>query len=112
MSRPTGIDVILVEEIENGRDPLNQPIYEEKETVVSNVLVSPSTTDEITDTTNLYGKKAIYTLAIPKGDNHDWSNKKVKFFNKTFRTFGEPIQGIDVLIPLQWNMKVSVEIYE
>lgn len=107
-----GIDVTLVEEIESGRDPLNQPVYKETETVVSNVLVSPSSTDEITDTINLYGKKAVYTLAIPKGDAHDWTNKKVKFFGKTFHTFGEPIQGIESMIPLQWNMKVSVEIYE
>ena len=107
-----GIDVILLEETENGRDALNQPIYETTETTVSNVLVSPASTTEITDSTNLYGKKAVYTLAIPKEDEHDWINKTVKFFGKSWRTFGEPIKGIEELIPLEWNMKVSVELYE
>lgn len=107
-----GIDVILFEEEEIGRDSLNQPVYKTTEAVISNVLVSPASTNEITDNTNLYGKKAVYTLAIPKGDEHDWTNKTVKFFGKLWRTFGEPIKGIEEMIPLDWNTKVSVELYE
>ena len=60
---------------------------------------------------NLTGKKAVYTLAIPKGDTHDWEDKEVKFFGKRWRTFGIPLEGIEQLIPLDWNKKVMVERY-
>ena len=107
-----GIEVTLINETQTGTDSLNAPTYEESEEIVENVLVSPASTSDLTDSLNLYGKKAVYTLAIPKGDTHDWRDRRVKFFGKTWRTFGEPIQGIDALVPLEWNMKVQVEVYE
>ena len=107
-----GIEITLINETQLGTDSLNAPIYEESEETVENVLVSPASTSDLTDSLNLYGKKAAYTLAIPKGDAHDWRDRRVKFFGKTWRTFGEPIQGIDALVPLEWNMKVQVEVYE
>lgn len=106
-----GITVILVEKKEIGKDPFNQPIYEETEVEVNNVLVSPSTTDDITTSTDLVGKKAVYTLGIPKGDTHEWENTKVKFFGQSWMTFGFTIQGIEENIPLSWNKKVMVERY-
>lgn len=112
MTRIKGITVILVDKIETSIDPFGHPIYQEKEIEVENVLVSPTSSDDIVNNLELDGKKAIYTLAIPKGDNHNWENKEVKFFGERFKTFGKVIQGIDELIPLDWNKKVMVEIYE
>lgn len=51
-----------------------------------------------------------YTLAIPKGDNHDWTDKKMEFFGRQFRTTGFPVQGIDENIPLFWNKKITAEL--
>lgn len=107
-----GIEITLINETQTGTDSLKAPIYEDSEEIVENVLVSPASTSDLTDSLNLYGKKAAYTLAIPKGDTHDWRDRRVKFFGKTWRTFGEPIQGIDALVPLEWNTKVQVEVYE
>ena len=42
-----GIDVILIEKIETGRNEFDIPTYEERETVVKNVLVAQPTTDDI-----------------------------------------------------------------
>lgn len=106
-----GINVILVEITEIGKDPFGQPIYDEIETLVENVLVSPSSTTEILDSHDLYGKKAVYTLAIPKGDDHDWEDRKIKFFDQVWHSFGFVTQGIDENIPLSWNKKVMVERY-
>lgn len=106
-----GITVTLIDKVETGKDPFGTPIYEDKEIEVSNVLVSPTSSDDIVNQLTLTGKKAIYTLAIPKEDTHDWENKKVRFFGKMWRTFGEPLEGIEELIPLDWNMKVTVEHY-
>jgi hypothetical protein len=94
-----------------GTDPFGNPIYEETDIVVENVLVSPTSTDDIVNQLTLTGKKAVYTLAIPKGDTNDWEDKEVKFFGKRWRTFGFPIEGIEDLIPLDWNKKVMVERY-
>lgn len=106
-----GITVTLIDNLETGKDPFGTPIYEDKEIEVKNVLVSPTSSDDIVNQLTLTGKKAIYTLAIPKEDTHDWENKKVRFFGKTWRTFGEPLEGIEELIPLDWNKKVTVEHY-
>ena len=43
---------------------------------------------------------------------HDWTDTKVEFFGKTWKTVGEPVEGIEENIPLRWNKKVVVERYE
>lgn len=111
MAKLKGITIILVDKVEIGRDPFDKPIYEDKDIEVENVLIQPTSTDDVVNQMNLTGKKAVYTLAIPKGDSHNWENKEVKFFGKRWRTVGFPTEGIEDLIPLDWNMKVMVELY-
>lgn len=107
-----GVTVTLINKKEVGRDPFDKPIYKDVPVEVDNVLVSPTSTDDIVNQLNIDGKKAVYTLAIPKDDNNDWEDAEVLFFDKRWRTFGLSIQGIDHLIPLDWNKKVMVERYE
>lgn len=107
-----GITVTLYEKHKTGTNEFGEAEYTEIPVAVDNVLVAPTSEAENLTATNLYGKKAIYTMAIPKGDNHEWQDRKVSFFGKTFKTFGIPERGIDHLIPLDWNMKVTVELYE
>lgn len=65
------------------------------------------------DTYNLSGRKAVYQLAIPKGDTHDWSaGKRVSFLGEDWRIIDIPTEGIEYMIPLSWNKKVQVERYE
>lgn len=112
MSSIRGITVTLYKETQSGTDGFGRPVYTETPIEVNNVLVAPASTSETLDTVNLTGKKAVYTLAIPKGDTHDWKDKKVEFFGEMFKTFGEPLQGIEDMIPLEWNTKIQVERYE
>ena len=107
-----GITIKLFTKVQIGVDDFRKPIYEEKEELVDNVLVSPSSSDDIVDQLNLTGKKAIYTLAIPKGDTHKWEDSYVEFFGKKWHVFTLPIEGIESMIPLAWNKKVMVEHYE
>ncbi|MCO5404435.1 hypothetical protein [Enterococcus faecalis] len=111
MVKLKGITIILVDKVEIERDPFDKPIYEDKDIEVENVLIQPTSTDDVVNQMNLTGKKAVYTLAIPKSDSHDWENKEVKFFGKRWRTVGFPTEGIEDLIPLDWNKKVMVERY-
>jgi hypothetical protein len=107
----TGITVILLERTQTGTDSFNRPTYTETQIPVANVLVAPVTPggDEIIDQVDLSGRKASYTLAIPKGDENTWEGNKVIFFGETWQVIGMPTQGIDALIPLKWNKKVKVE---
>lgn len=107
-----GITVTLYTETVTGYNRIGEPIITETPVQVENVLVAPTSSDDLISEQNLYGKTSVYTLAIPKGDSHDWRNKKVEFFGQAFRTFDAPISGIDALIPLGWNTKVKVERYE
>ena len=111
MTRIKGISILLYDRKVTGTDPFGKPIYEELPIVVENVLISPTNSDDMIDQLNLTGKKAIYTLGIPKGDTHDWEDKEVEFFGQRFKTFGFTTQGIEELIPLDWNKKVMVEKY-
>ena len=106
-----GITITLYDKVQVGIDDFNRPIYEETPLSIENVLIGEPTTDQVIDELNLSGKRLAYTLAIPKGDTHEWTDRKVEFFGEVFRTFGKPTQGIDHLIPLDWNKKVKVERY-
>lgn len=112
MTMIKGITVTLITKKKVGTDPFDEPIYEDVETEVGNVLVSPSSTEDIVNQLELTGKKAVYTLAIPKGDDNNWEDAEVVFFGDRWQTFGFTTQGIDHLIPLDWNKKVMVERYE
>lgn len=112
MAKIKGITVTLINKIETGKDPFGKPIYEDAEILVENVLVSPTSSDDIVNQLNQTGKKAVYTLAIPKGDTNTWEDQEIRFFGKRWRVFGIPLQGIEDLIPLDWNKKVMVERYE
>ena len=107
-----GITVTLINKKEVGKDPFGNPIYDDVEIEVENVLVSPVSTEDIVHTLELTGKKAVYTLAIPKEDENDWEDAEVIFFGQRWRTFGFVTQGIEHLIPGDWNKKVMVERYE
>ena len=107
-----GIDVTLYTKIQTGEDRFHDPIYEETPVTVHNVLVGEPSAEEITTELQLTGRRLAYTLAIPKGDEHDWTNVIVEFFGRKFRTYGAVTEGIEAMIPLSWNRKVKVERYE
>lgn len=106
-----GITVTLYDRVLTGTDDFNAPIYTEVPVHVENVLVAPVSSTEAQEMLDLTGKKVIYQLAIPKGDSHIWEDRKVSFFGEDWRVVGFTTEGIEDLIPLQWNKKVQVERY-
>ena len=107
----TGESIVLYNRTQVGIDDFNRPIYAETAETVENVLIGEPTSEDIINELNLSGKRLAYTLAIPKGDAHEWHDRTVEFWGQKFRTFGRPTQGIEHLIPLAWNKKVKVEVY-
>lgn len=106
-----GITVKLHVKTQTGTDTFHAPIYSDSVVDVQNVLVAPVSSEAMAQEMNVSGKKIVYQLAIPKGDQHVWNDTLVEFFGSTFKTVGFPQQGIDELIPLRWNKKISVERY-
>lgn len=112
MGRLHGIPVTLYNKEQTGTDGFGRPVYKETPVIVENVLVGEPTAQEIIDELNLSGKHLAYTLAIPKGDTHTWTDRKICFFGEAFRAIAAPVQGIEDLVPLDWNKQVKVERYE
>lgn len=107
-----GIAIKLHERNISGFDEFNHPIYTETTTIVENVLVAPISVQESVESLNLTGKKAVYNIAIPKNDTHDWKDKKVEFFGSVWQVIGFPKTGIEENIPLAWNQIWMVTQYE
>lgn len=108
-----GITIKLKVRTASGTDAFNHTIYNDEWVDVDDVLVGEPTSEEATDTVNLYGKRLIYMLAIPKGDTHNWEDTEVILpapFAGTYKTIGKPTAGIEANIPLKWNMKVRLEL--
>ena len=112
MTMIKGITVTLISKQKVDEDPFGSPVYSDVPIEVENVLVTPTSADDIVNQLELTGKKAIYTLAIPKGDTNKWEDQEIRFFDKKWKVFGMETQGIEHLIPLSWNKKVMVERYE
>ena len=76
-------------------------LYGTTNETISNILIGEPA---------LNGKN--YTLGIPKGDTHIWTDRKIGFFDRVFRSLGLPEQGIEANIPLFWSKNVKVELAE
>lgn len=107
-----GEPVVLIQKVEAGKDNFGKIIYEEKRIEISNVMINQTQASEVLDTTDLTTGKVTYTLCIPKEDNHDWENCKVEFWGKKWNVVGIPTQAMEQYVPLDWNKKVVVELYE
>ena len=106
-----GITVTLKKKTQDGTDAFGAPIWKTADITVDNVLVGEPSTDDITSSTDLYGKRIDYMLGIPKGDMHDWTDTSVSWtdaYGRTIRcrTFGFPITGVESLVPGPWHMRV------
>lgn len=95
-----------------GTDPFGAPEYSVIFEDVKDVLVGQPSTDDIKTSTDLFGKRLIYMIGIPKGDTHNWEDAEVIIWGKKFKTFGCPITGEQANIPLRWGQNVRVGYYE
>lgn len=107
-----GTTVQLVVKTQSGTDGFGAPITTEELVSVDDVLVGSPTTDDVTNTLNLYGKKIEYVLGIPKGDTHNWIDAEVIIWGNRYRTIGYPVTGEQENIPLRWGQNVKVERYD
>ena len=106
-----GITVELLERIQTGTDGFNRPVYSEVMIPVKNILVYPAASEDIISEQNLNGKHLDYYLCVPKGDAHVWTDRRVRFFGKTWDVYSFPEEWIDVNNPAVWNKRYKCERY-
>jgi len=106
-----GMTVYIAVKTQTGVDDFGAPIYEEELEAVNDCLVGQPSADDVANTLSLYGKTIEYTIGIPKGDTHDWTDAEVLLWGERFRTIGYPQTGIQENIPLRWGQNVKVERY-
>jgi hypothetical protein len=106
-----GTTVQLVVGTVTSYDPFGNPVETEQLVDVADVLVGQPSTDDITSSIQLYGKRIDYVLGIPKGDQNDWTDTTVYIWGERFRTIGYPMTGEQENIPLRWGKNVKVERY-
>lgn len=106
-----GTTVQLVVGTVTSYDPFGNPVETEQLVDVADVLVGQPSTDDITSSIQLYGKRIDYVLGIPKGDKNDWTDATVIIWGERFRTIGYPMTGEQENIPLRWDKNVKVERY-
>lgn len=106
-----GITVQYIVHTQIGTDQFGAPIYSETAEDVNDVLVGQPTTDDVTTTVSLYGKRVELVLGIPRTDTHEWVDAVVQIRGERYRTIGYPMRGVDENVPLRWNRNVKVERY-
>jgi hypothetical protein len=92
-------------------DPFGMPTETEQLIDVPGCLVGQPSSDDITQTMEMYGKKIAYVVGVPKGDVNSWVDTDVIIWGERFRTIGYPETGIQGNIPLKWGQNVKVERY-
>lgn len=112
MGMINGTTIELCVRTETGTNEFNETLFTEEWVNVENVLISPTTAADVIDQNDLLGRRESYTLGIPKGDTHVWTNTRVRFWGREWRTYGAPLSGMENLIPLAWNTKITVESIE
>lgn len=106
-----GTTVQLVVETITSYDPFGNPVVKEETVDVADVLVGQPSTDDVTSSIQLYGKRIDYVLGIPKGDTHNWTDAKVYIWGDAYQVIGYPQTGIQENIPLRWGQNVKVQRY-
>ena len=111
-----GQTITLIDLVQIGVDGFNAPVFQEVPVAVDNILVCPASTESVAevsaaDALELWGKRAVYELLIPKGDTHIWEDREVEFFGHRWKTFGFVLQWPEHMTPGPWDKKVKVERY-
>lgn len=112
-----GLAVTLTDRVLSGWSTGGDPLWSETKIVVDNVLVGEPSPEEVAASTGVPGRRLSYILGIPKGDTTDWKARDVSWAGPDgrpihARTFGDPVSGVEHLIPTPWHRKVRCYRYD
>ena len=108
-----GVTVTVLRPNKVGTDRLNNPVYgTPSRDVVENVLIAPSTTEDL-EAARQQGVTLAMTLHFPKEYTSSLKGCKVVLpapWSDTFRVVGDPMPYMAENCPTPWNRPVNVEV--
>jgi hypothetical protein len=100
----SGETVTVLAYAEVGRDDMNTPIYAwAPEQTVGNVLVGPSSTDDLDGSTRPEGVEVVLALHWPKTYTASLRGKRVEVRGTTYEVVGDPQPYTAANTPGAWN---------
>lgn len=104
----SGTTVTVTRRVMTGRDEMGEPVFSTQSESVGNVLVAPSSTDEMDETNRAYGVTCELTLHFPKDYTQSLEGCTVAVYGGTYRVLGDPQPYMAANTPTPWNRPVKV----
>lgn len=104
----SGMEVEVVRRTMTGRDEMGEPIFSESHEPVGNVLVTPSSTDEMDETNRAFGISCELTLHFPKDYTASLEGCSVIVYGDEYRVLGDPQPYMPENTPTPWNREAKV----
>lgn len=89
-------------------DSFNAPVRSETAETVSNVLIEPAATSDITDSNRPDGHQVKYVLHFPKSYAGELEGREVVVRGERLSVIGHPARYTEANTPGDWNMRVEV----
>lgn len=104
------IPVTLYEKVQDGTDDFGVPTYAENAVVIDKCLVAMGQHNQLMDNNTIQVALDTFTIAIPKGDTHDWRNSIVEFslggIEFRCKTNSDYLLGVEEAMPLMWHKQI------
>ena len=103
-----GTDVAVIRRTVDSRDDMGEPVFSESRETVGNVLVAPSSTDEMDETNRMFGITCDLTLHFPKSYTASLEGCAVDVGGTLYRVLGDPQPYMVGNTPTPWNRAAKV----
>ena len=103
-----GEDVTVTRRVLSGRDDMGEPVVATSTETVGNVLWHESTTDEMDESTRMYGVTCDLSLDFPKSYTASLEGCHVTVRGTEYRVLGDPKGFMVQNTPTPWNRPVKV----
>lgn len=104
-----GENVTVITATPTGVDEFNNPTHTRTELTVTDVLVAPTTTNDLTGSTRPDGKTTTLTLHFPKTFTGRLAGALVRVRGVEYRVVGNPVAYQTANTPTRWNRPVELE---
>lgn len=104
----SGTSVTVLRRVLSSRDEMGEPVFATSTETVGNVLVTPSSTDEMDETNRAFGVTCELTLHFPKSYTASLDGCAVEVSGVEYRVLGDPQPYMPENTPTPWNRPVKV----
>lgn len=102
-----GESVTVIRRVQASTDEMCEPVFEEVEETVANVLWHESSTDEIDESNRMYGITCDLSLDFPKAYTASLEGCSVIVRGMEYRVLGDPKGYMPENTPTPWNRPVK-----